>query len=239
MAATTNTTNEPVALAPGDMLYVENLKDEPFTITWNGRPFALTPNRRRPVPFEAVAAWFGDPRSGGSVQSIRHENGEVAFVPDRDSERRRLRAKYGHILGDENSFMEHLVPHVKVTDLDDNEITTVLDDPTGTKSTAARPAARFSTDEELTDVVRRQAKVIQRLEAELDSRKNRDNISADELEPDEDYTNEDEVESDEDDLTTTLTREVEKAEADPKTSKDETEGPDKLPQRTVHRTTKK
>lgn len=230
MATDTDTpTNEPVALAPGDMLYVENLGDTPFTVTWNGKPYVLPPNRPRPVPFEGVAAWFGDPRSSGSVQSIRHETGEIAYIPDRDSERRRLRAKYGHILGDENAFMDHLIPHVRVTDLDDNEVTTVLDDPTGTQSTTAIPAARFSTDQELADVVRRQAKVIARLEAELDSRKNRDLISADELEPDEDYTDEDDVEADEDNQSETNQSETNKSEST------ETE----LPKRTVSRSTKK
>lgn len=121
----------------GDIVRVVNKGDAPFTIGWDSRQYKLEPGADSFVPFEAACLWFGDPRSTNSIQSATNQHGLVSFIPDRDSEVRRLRVKYGNIGGDER-FIDP-APDVEVYDLSGEVIVTVLNDPEGENVTLAAP----------------------------------------------------------------------------------------------------
>lgn len=121
----------------GDIVRVVNNGDQPFTIGWDSRQYRLEPGKDTFVPFEACCLWFGDPRSTNSIQSAKNQHGIVSFIPDRDSEIRRLRVKYGNIGGDER-FVDP-APDVTIYDLTGEQIVTVLDDPSGDSITVAQP----------------------------------------------------------------------------------------------------
>lgn len=112
-----------VAPTFGDQVYVINQDPYPHTFKWGGKKYVLEPEKKVPVPFEAMVLWAGDPRSADSMRSFR-EGASVSFIPDRDSEVRRLTVKYG---GDN----DRVFPKLSFKDLDDNKITTVIDDPEG------------------------------------------------------------------------------------------------------------
>lgn len=114
---------ETVAPTFGDQVYVVNQDPHPWTFKWGGKKYVLEPEKKTPVPFEAMVLWAGDPRSSDSMRSFR-EGAAVSFIPDRDSELRRLTVKYG---GDNDA----VYPKLSFYDLDDNPITTVIDDPEG------------------------------------------------------------------------------------------------------------
>src|SRR4051812_31898248 len=113
----------------GDIVRAVNTGGAVFTIGWDSKQYKLEPGKDTFIPFEAACLWFGDPRSTNSIQSIKNQHGMVSFVPDRDSEVRRLRVKYGNIGGDERYVDPG--PSVDLFDLEGNQITTVLDDPEG------------------------------------------------------------------------------------------------------------
>jgi len=54
------------------------------------------------MPAACAFSWFGDPRSTAQMGTVRDQKGIVGFIPDRDTERRRLRVKYDNQFGDEN-----------------------------------------------------------------------------------------------------------------------------------------
>lgn len=140
----------------GDIVRVVNRGEDAFTIAWDNRQYRLNPSEDVFVPFEAAALWFGDPRSSDTIQSVRNEQGLVAFVPDRDSEVRRLRVKYGNIGGDERFV--HPAPEVEVFTLSNVRITTPLDDPEGREVNAATPTLA-DQDSLLEQVQRQQAQI--------------------------------------------------------------------------------
>lgn len=118
----TMTENKPVGF--GDHVYIINEDVQPYTFKFERRRYVLEPNKKNPVPFEAAVLWTGDPRATDKMQSVRTEGGDVLFIPDRESEVRRLKVKYG---GEEN----YQFPNIAVTTLDDQPIVTVLQDPEG------------------------------------------------------------------------------------------------------------
>lgn len=141
----------------GDIVRAVNTGDLPFTIGWDSRQYKLEPGKDTFIPFEAACLWFGDPRSSNSIQSIKNQHGMVSFVPDRDSEVRRLRVKYGNIGGDER-FVDP-GPSVDLYDLEGNQITTVLDDPEGDDVTVATPT--ITDQNSLVEMVARQQRQIE------------------------------------------------------------------------------
>lgn len=106
-----------------------------LTIGWDSREYVLEPGKDSIVPFSAVANAFGDPRSSGSMQSLKDEHGVVSWIIDRPSEVRRLRAKYDNQFGDETAVETY--PNVKVYTLDGDELPTVLNDQAGDNVLAA------------------------------------------------------------------------------------------------------
>lgn len=119
----------PVALDDSDIVRVVNTADAPFTIMYDSKSYKLEPGQDSFIPFPAAALWFGDPRSTGTLGSVVNERGLRSYIPDRDTEVRRLRVKYDNQFGDENKIIRH--PLVEVYALTGERITTVLDDPAG------------------------------------------------------------------------------------------------------------
>lgn len=106
-------------------VYVVNKETNPKTYMFAGRRYLLKPDEKVPVPFEAASLWFGDPRAAQDIISVRDPDTDVvSWVPDRDSEMRRLTVRYG---GDGNTRF----PEVEVQDLDGNVLHSVLEDPEG------------------------------------------------------------------------------------------------------------
>lgn len=103
----------------------------PITVMYNSRKYLLEIGKRTSIPSDCAMIWFGDPRSGANVQSLRDDNGTLAFVGDRASEVRRLRLLYGGIIGDEANFDMVNIPLVTITRLDGAEVPMVLSDPEG------------------------------------------------------------------------------------------------------------
>lgn len=153
----TMTEKKPVGI--GDTVYIVNHDTTPHTFKWDRKKFLLEPNRRVPVPFEAVCLWTGDPRASAKMASVRTEGGDVMFVPDRETEVRRLKIKYG---GEEN----FIFPNLSVTTLDDDPIVTVLEDLEGnTVNPAVQTVTEASTQ---ADAVRLLQAQVARLTALLE-----------------------------------------------------------------------
>lgn len=144
------------------ILMAVNEGDAPVTLMYDSRTYRLEPGRGIPMPFAAVALWFGDPRANESVQALRDQRGLVAFVPDRETEVRRLRAKYDNQLGDERKITN--TPSVAIYSIPENErIYTVLDDPQGERVIEVSTTRQEQTD--LLGMIARQQKQIELLMA--------------------------------------------------------------------------
>lgn len=115
-----------------DILRVVNRDDYAHVVKWNSRKYTLQPGRDIFIPGACVFTWFGDPRATARYQSLVDEEGIPQFIPDRPTEIRRLRIKYGAgIDGDEYSFDGVNTPNVEVWTADGDRVWTVLDDPSG------------------------------------------------------------------------------------------------------------
>lgn len=143
------TESKPVGI--GDTVYIINHGTQPYTFKWSNKKFLLEPNRKTPVPFEAMCLWTGDPRASSKMLSIRTDGGDVLFIPDRETEVRRLKIKYG---GEEN----YQFPTISVTTLDDDPIVTVLED---TEGNTVNPSVQTVTEAST------QADAIRTLEAKV------------------------------------------------------------------------
>lgn len=137
----TKTDSSPAEINLGDTVLVENLSNNQFSIEYDSRSYALPPNKPTYVPFEAVALWFGDPRSTSTMTQITGDNPQM--IPSRDDEVRRLSVKWGHQTGNVHDYLSgndenSPVPKIKVLTIDGSKpITTVLDDPAGESTTPA------------------------------------------------------------------------------------------------------
>lgn len=130
------------------------------TLMYDSRTYRLEPSKAVPMPFAAACLWFGDPRASESVQSLRDARGLVAFIPDRDTEVRRLRAKYDNQMGDERVITG--APSVSLYSIPENErIYTVLDDPDGDRVIESSTTIQDQAD--LLAMVNRQQKQIELL----------------------------------------------------------------------------
>jgi hypothetical protein len=80
----------------GYHFYIEN-HDATRTLQfmWDNRPYAIPPGKKKLVPFEVVALYFGDPRSRvGMIQQFKDSTG-AGKVPERHAEVQRLCVRYG------------------------------------------------------------------------------------------------------------------------------------------------
>lgn len=113
-------------------------ENTPLTVGWNGRETHLQIGKKVFVQLEAATNAFGDPRSAVAAQAIPMgdpQSGERLFIPDRASEVRRLRLRYGILDGNDTDFYNvhgvFLAPRVKLETESGDEIISVLDDPHG------------------------------------------------------------------------------------------------------------
>lgn len=111
----------------GTMVYVINKGTDKRTFMYANRNYVLEPNKEIPVPFEAAALWFGDPRSSETIAAVRDEqtNSIQTWVPDRDSELRRLLVRYG---GEDNA---RLPDDIVIMTMEGKELYSAAADPEG------------------------------------------------------------------------------------------------------------
>lgn len=151
--------NIPVRNKLGELLDVIEDKKDSFTLMWDSKPYVCPVEKPTFVLFEAMANALGDPRSSENMASIRDASGNVFFVLDRATEVRRLRSLYDNQMGPEG--VVDFAPQMTVTDLEDNPILTVLDDPTGDSVMPAPPTV-LDRDQLLAQL-QRQQKMIETL----------------------------------------------------------------------------
>jgi hypothetical protein len=131
---------------PGDVVVAINNESLPFTITYNKRDYPLRPGQTTFVPFEAACLALGDPRAQENIRSYKGIDGLVAFIPDRATEVRRLRAKYGAVYGPETTLEGYFdngknqvgdpihIPDITITTPDGEKMWMVVEDPAGAHS---------------------------------------------------------------------------------------------------------
>ena len=79
-----------------DFFYIENHNTDTYlNYGWSGREYRIAPGKKKLVPFDVVALYYGDPRSRvGSIQQFRDSTG-AGTVPERHAEVQRLCIRYG------------------------------------------------------------------------------------------------------------------------------------------------
>lgn len=143
----------------GNVTDVTHDDQKPLTLYWDSRPYVCEVGKDQFVPFEAMMVAFGDPRSGATVSTQRDPAGNVLFVSDRATEVRRLRTLYDNQLGVEGEIL--YAPEATVTDVEGDQIKTVLDDPSGD---SVIPVQTTLLDrEELLNQLQRQQRMIETL----------------------------------------------------------------------------
>jgi hypothetical protein len=145
----------------GNVLEVVRDDKKPLVLAWDARQYPCEVGKEAFVPFEAMSLAFGDPRSAANVASIRDVAGNVMFVSDRATEVRRLRSLYDNQFGDETEIL--YAPEADISDLEGEEITTVLKDPFGDKVVAIVQTP-YDRDQLLAQL-QRQQKMIETLAA--------------------------------------------------------------------------
>lgn len=113
----------------GEIVRALNNGTMPLTLTYSSRDYVLHPDREVAIPFDCMVSYFGDPRARKEIYSTRDSFGIVTWIPDRDTEVRRLRVKWGLYNGDAR-FIPLQIP-VTFMDFEGNRIQTVVDDPMG------------------------------------------------------------------------------------------------------------
>lgn len=125
------------------LLRVRNNDDKTWVFAWNSERFMVPPSQERLVPFAAVVAYLGDPRSQMNPSSFTPEGGGTSItIPDRPSEIRRLNTLYGvytdgandpsYLDGQEGVTLMDRLPKVEVFNLNDEEPEAIIfpaDDP--------------------------------------------------------------------------------------------------------------
>lgn len=143
----------------GNVLEVVRDEEKPLVLAWDARQYPCEVGKEAFVPFEAMSLAFGDPRSGAVVSTPRDPAGNVMFVADRATEVRRLRSLYDNQFGDETEILYS--PEADITDLEGNEVTSVLKDPFGDKVT---PIVQTPYDrDQLLSQLKRQQQMIETL----------------------------------------------------------------------------
>lgn len=139
----------------GETLRVVSKDTATLRFQWNSRVHILPPGGEVYMPFDAVKLYCGDPRATSLVRTLRDSIGIVSFLPDRETEVRRLRllymAPFGEYMAAESAggifqaakpsapgplgssaFEGVRVPQVEVYNIQGQRVVTVLDDPEGT-----------------------------------------------------------------------------------------------------------
>ena len=177
----------------GETLRVANVSTvETYRFGWNSRQYIIPPGGSDFIPFDAIKVYAGDPRATNNVRTSRDSLGIVSFLPDRQTEVRRLRllysAPFGEYMraGDVGGIFVHTpdpndttlatrfawdgvrIPMIEVYNIRGERIYTVLDDPEGTLNIPV-PVTQSHIDrsDQLTRLVEQQATIIDALSARL------------------------------------------------------------------------
>lgn len=155
-------------LQSGDIVRIVNKDTRPVTITSGGRSYTLPVGKETAIPFDAMTLWFGDPRADKDMKAYRDEQGIATWIPDRASEVRRLRIKWGIHFGDASVVYdlnaETQPPLVEIYDLAGERIYSVIDDPLGENVVESRQSVAEQNDL-LATIQRQQRQIDQLLEA--------------------------------------------------------------------------
>lgn len=167
----------------GEFCRVTNNADDIVKVKYDGNTFNLPPHKEVVIPVAAAYNWFGDPRTAPKVQLLRNEQGKVNNVlPSRVDEIKRLRFKYGgDCTGNEENLDGVKIPDVTVTDLDGNEVVTVLKDPEGHFGVAVSPEQEAANqNDSLLQIVKRQERQIALMMKQLSINEDTPEVSASE-----------------------------------------------------------
>lgn len=153
-------------MRPDDIVQVKNNEGYPLHVMWNSRKYELSPGKTAFIPAACAFNWFGDPRSGATYQSILDADGTRGFIPDRATEVRRLRIKWGAgLLGDESNFDGVDIPDVEILTAEGEAVITVLSDPEGKNVIQASHSK--ADDEQLRELVASQQRQIEAMKSHL------------------------------------------------------------------------
>lgn len=124
---------------PDDYVRIDLKAGDEWELMHNSRVFRAIPGKQVFVPFAAICLWFGDPRASEEIRPVLDGHGGRSYVPDRLTEVRRLRMRYGIKHSDERGFNPDAktgahAPDIQVFTLDGDRIYTVLDDPRGNRA---------------------------------------------------------------------------------------------------------
>jgi hypothetical protein len=160
----------------GDIVKVVNNGPKKLHLQWDSRHYDLDPGGTEWMPFECAKVYFGDPRAISVMQTLRDQRGQVAWLPDRASEVRRLRLLWFPMMFGEYStdnFIDDEIdpwdrtrmPHVEIFTVKGEQIPTVFDDPKG--NTVIPAKVTESQNAQLLDLVQRQGQMIEALMGRL------------------------------------------------------------------------
>src|SRR5579863_6081202 len=116
-------------LESGEIVRANNQGTQPITLTYGGRDYVVHPYKESAVPFDAMVLWFGDPRAMNTIRSYKDSHDIYTWVPDRDTEVRRLRIKWG--ITDGPTWDIPINVPITFSEFDGTPIRTVVDDPRG------------------------------------------------------------------------------------------------------------
>lgn len=170
----------------GDIVRALNKSQQAITLRHGSRDYVMHPFKETAIPFDCMVLYFGDPRATKVIRSVKDSFGIVTWIPDRESEVRRLRVKWGVVKGDARqvftSDSETQLPDVQFMDFDGNTIITVVKDPFGEHVETATQTV--SEVELLREQVIRQGAMIDQLVASSRPTPVDDEITASGLETD-------------------------------------------------------
>lgn len=123
-----------------DLVVVVLHEPTPFIMQWDSKRYVLKPETEAYVPFPAACLYFGDPRSSELVIGPKNRRAFQAWIPDRRTEVRRLRALYGILKGNVTTLdpcpeTDNRPPRVTMRTLSGEELVPVVMDPFGASVT--------------------------------------------------------------------------------------------------------
>lgn len=186
----------PLAVVPelGETLRVLNVSpSDTYRFAWNSRQYTIPPAGSDYMPFDAIKVYCGDPRSTNNVRTSRDSLGIVSFLPDRQTEVRRLRllysAPFGEYMaaGDVGGIFVHTpdpsdngslaikfawegvrIPLIEVYNIRGERIYTVLDDPEGSLNIPVNiTQSHVDRSDQLSRLVQQQSSIIAALSERL------------------------------------------------------------------------
>jgi hypothetical protein len=177
----------------GETLRVVNISpSDTYRFGWNSRQYIIPPGGADFMPFDAVKVYTGDPRATNNVRTSRDAIGIVSFLPDRQTEVRRLRLLYSAPFGEYMSSQDVggifvnsssadvndlaakfawegvRIPRIEVYNIRGERVYTVLDDPEGTLTIPVQVTqSHVDRSDQLQTLVEAQSRIIEALSSRL------------------------------------------------------------------------